>query len=150
MSKFFKFPLPPPSVSVIMSNMFESSERPDPSNLPQPSGLTKLAKAESTLLTSSNEVRQKFRDDLVPMAFGVYKILMLDEDPKVRKAAADSVMKIEGSLAPPSQASGGSANPSAVFNFDLRSLTDGLKKVANADLICQDRSTERRDRDDER
>ena len=116
------------------------------SNFPEPNEITKapvpaLANAEEGMtkalaLGDSNEVRAKFRKELVPMAFGVYKILMLDEDPKVRKAAADSVMKIEGSLAPPSQANAGSGGaPTAVFNFDLAGLSEGLRKVAGGSVI---------------
>lgn len=99
---------------------------------------TQLAESEDILtpaVSSSDSIRAKFRQELVPMAMGVYKILMLDEDPKVRKAAADSVMKIEGSLSPPSSANAGGGAPAAVFNFDLSSLAGGLRKVQGGDVL---------------
>lgn len=118
--------------------MYESGDGENAyTSAPMPEPLTKamaLEDAETALAEAqdSESVQKKFRRELVPLAFGVYKLQMLSEDPKIAKAAADSVMKIEGSLGgtPQLQSAGG-----VTLNFNVRELGNALQKIASGDVI---------------
>jgi len=78
---------------------------------------------------SSSEVRDLFRKELVPMAFEIYKAHLKSSDPKIQKSAADSIMKIEGSLQNSAAAAG---NTGVTLNLDFSKLQDmsrGLEKI---------------------
>jgi hypothetical protein len=82
-------------------------------------------------LKSSEEVRSYFREALVPAAIETYLFLLADEDPKIRKDAADSVMKIEGSLGGKEAGN----NSGITFNFDMSQMAgmaEALKSVGSA------------------
>lgn len=94
------------------------------------SNMKEEEKIMAQAVKSSSEVRSMFRDQLVPMAFEIYKSLLGDSDPKVRKAAADSIMKIEGSLQN-TPANAGSGGVSINLDFSkLQGMSEGFEKMA--------------------
>lgn len=123
--------------------MYEFSESgdPDPGEPGTADSLVSrddvLQDAERSLQDSltSSQVQEKFRKDLVPLAFGVYKLQMLSEDPKIAKAAADSVMKIEGSLGAVANAGANSPTGGLVFNFNVQELGNALQQVSKGEVL---------------
>jgi len=97
----------------------------------EPQELQDAEQELSKTLKSSEEVRSYFRESLVPAAIETYMFLLADEDPKIRKDAADSVMKIEGSLG----GKDGGNNSGITFNFDMSQMAgmaEALRSVGNA------------------
>ena len=95
--------------------------------VPQPEG----KKKNKGPFETTEEIRTHVREELSPMALGVYRKQMLSPDEKIAKAAADTIMKIEGSLSDKGQGTGFGGG--FVLNMDgegLQNLLGGLKGLS--------------------
>lgn len=102
--------------------------------------ITESEKAVTKAVKSSSDVREKFRNELVPKAFQIYLSLLSNPDPKIQKSAADSIMKIEGSLQPQAAASGSGVSINLDFT-KLQEMGKGLEKMVYADIKEIDKET---------
>lgn len=97
-----------------------------------------LAEKELTKYRDSIDVRNSFRERLVPEAFATYLRLMHSADERVAKSAADSVMKIEGSMGNLSERPQGN---SINFNFGQSTMTEmaqAFKSIRQANPVLQE------------
>ena len=77
---------------------------------------------------TSQEVRDHVRHELVPLALRVYKLQLMSDDDRVAKAAADSVMKIEGTLQNAAAGQVGTGERLAL-NLDFGSMLDAVRQI---------------------